>query len=34
LYFIGLAWMNKFKSGLLMGVGEAAQYLAEVICRE
>ena len=34
LYFLGLQWMNKFKSGFLMGVGESAQYLAEVICRE
>ncbi|HEX9090213.1 MAG TPA: NAD(P)-binding domain-containing protein, partial [Anaerolineales bacterium] len=34
VYFLGLAWMNKFTSGLLMGVGEAAQYLAEVISRE
>ena len=31
LYFLGMAWMNKFKTGFLMGVGEAAQYLAEVI---
>ena len=34
LYFIGLAWMNMFKTGLLMGVGGAAQYMAEIICRE
>lgn len=34
LYFLGLGWMNKFKTGLLMGIGESAQYLAEVICRE
>jgi len=34
LYFLGLQWMNKFKSGFLMGVGESAQYLAEVISRE
>ena len=31
LYFLGLAWMNKFTSGLLMGIGESAQYLAEVM---
>jgi putative flavoprotein involved in K+ transport len=31
LYFLGMPWMNKFKSGFLMGVGESAQYLAEVI---
>jgi putative flavoprotein involved in K+ transport len=29
LYFIGLPWLHKFKSGLLMGVGDDAQYLAE-----
>jgi putative flavoprotein involved in K+ transport len=34
LYFLGLQWMNKFKSGFLMGVGESAQYLAEIICEE
>lgn len=34
LYFLGMNWMNKFKTGFLMGVGESAQYLAEVICRE
>ena len=34
LYFLGLQWMNKFKSGFLMGIGESAQYLAEVICKE
>lgn len=34
LYFLGLQWMNKFKSGFLMGIGESAQYLAEVICIE
>ncbi|MGE5124439.1 MAG: NAD(P)-binding domain-containing protein [Acidobacteriaceae bacterium] len=34
LYFLGLAWMNKFNSGLLMGIGESARYLAEVIGRE
>lgn len=33
LYFLGMNWMNKFKTGFLMGVGESAQYLAEVICR-
>jgi len=33
LYFLGLAWMNKFTSGLLMGIGDSAQYLAEVISR-
>lgn len=34
LYFLGMNWMNKFKTGFLMGVGESAQYLAEVICTE
>ncbi len=34
LYFLGLQWMNKFKSGFLMGVGESAQYLADAICKE
>ncbi len=34
LYFLGLMWMNTFKSGFLMGIGESAQYLAEVICKE
>ncbi len=34
LYFLGMNWMNKFKTGFLMGVAESAQYLAEVICRE
>ena len=34
LYFLGMQWMNKFKSGFLMGIGESAQYLAEAICRE
>jgi putative flavoprotein involved in K+ transport len=29
LYFIGLPWLHKFQSGLLMGVGEDAQYLVE-----
>jgi putative flavoprotein involved in K+ transport len=34
LYFLGMPWMNMMKSGFLMGIGDAAQYLAEVICRE
>jgi putative flavoprotein involved in K+ transport len=32
LYFLGMPWMNKFKSGFLMEIAESAQYLAEVIC--
>jgi putative flavoprotein involved in K+ transport len=31
MYILGLGWMNKFKTGLLMGIGESAQYLSEVI---
>jgi len=31
LFFLGMPWMNKFKSGLLMGIAESAQYLAEMI---
>jgi putative flavoprotein involved in K+ transport len=31
LYYLGLLWMNKFKSGLLMGIAESAQHLAEEI---
>jgi putative flavoprotein involved in K+ transport len=34
LYFLGLPWMNTFKSGFLLGVSESAQYLAEVISKE
>ena len=29
LYFLGLHWMHTFKSGLLSGVGNDAEYLAE-----
>ena len=31
LYFVGLPWMPKWKSGLLAGVGEAAKLIAEQI---
>jgi putative flavoprotein involved in K+ transport len=34
LYFLGMPWMNKMKSGFLLGIGDSAQYLAEVICKE
>ncbi len=34
LYFLGMNWMNKFKSGFLLGIGESAQYLAEYIGKE
>jgi putative flavoprotein involved in K+ transport len=30
-YFLGLHWMHTFKSGVLFGVGEDAQYLADRI---
>jgi putative flavoprotein involved in K+ transport len=31
LYFVGLPWLSKYKSGLLVGVGEDAAYIAEHI---
>jgi putative flavoprotein involved in K+ transport len=31
LYFLGMPWMNKFKSGFLVAISESAQYLAEAI---
>lgn len=31
LYFIGLPWLYKVKSGLLIGIGEDAEYLSEKI---
>jgi len=31
LYFIGLPWLNKQKSGLLIGVGESAEFIADDI---
>ncbi len=34
MYFLGSPWMNKFKSGFLLGIGESAHYLAEMICKE
>jgi putative flavoprotein involved in K+ transport len=34
LYFLGMPWLNKMKSGFLLGIGDSAQYLAEVICKE
>jgi len=33
LYFLGMPWLNTMKSGLLMGVGEDAVFLAEQITR-
>lgn len=32
LYFLGLPWLHTQKSGLFLGVGEDAQYVAEHIC--
>ena len=29
LYFLGLHWMHRFKSGLLAGVGSDAEHLTE-----
>ncbi|HEX7588231.1 MAG TPA: NAD(P)-binding domain-containing protein, partial [Anaerolineae bacterium] len=34
LYFVGLPWLSKFKSGLLVGVGEDAAYVASHIAGE
>jgi putative flavoprotein involved in K+ transport len=34
LYMLGMPWMNMMKSGFLMGIGESASYLAEVICEK
>jgi len=31
LYFLGLHWMHTFKSGVLLGVGDDAAYLADRI---
>lgn len=31
LYFLGLNWLNKLKSGLLFGVGDDASFIASVI---
>jgi putative flavoprotein involved in K+ transport len=31
LYFVGLPWLHTFKSGLLLGVGEDAGYIAAAI---
>jgi len=34
LYFVGLPWLYKNKSGLLVGVGEDAQYIASAIAAD
>ena len=34
LYFLGMPWMNKMKSGFILAIGKSAQYLAEDICKE
>jgi putative flavoprotein involved in K+ transport len=31
LYFLGLHWLYQFKSGLLLGVGEDAAFIASEI---
>lgn len=31
LYFVGMPWLSKYKSGLLVGVGEDAEYIASHI---
>ena len=31
LYFVGLPWLSKLKSGLLLGVGEDAAFIADAI---
>ena len=31
LYFVGLPWLYKQKSGLLVGMGEDAEYIASAI---
>ena len=31
LYFVGMPWLHKYKSGLLAGVGEDAEYIASHI---
>jgi len=31
LYFVGLPWLHKYKSGLLVGVGEDAEYVVSQI---
>jgi putative flavoprotein involved in K+ transport len=31
LFFMGLPWLNKHKSGLLLGVGEDADFIASTI---
>jgi putative flavoprotein involved in K+ transport len=34
LYFVGLPWLYKNKSGLLLGVGEDAEYIASTIASD
>ena len=31
LYFVGMPWLDKMKSGLLIGAGEHAEYIASKI---
>jgi putative flavoprotein involved in K+ transport len=35
LYFVGLHWLHKFKSGTLFGIGEDAAFVAsEILARK
>ena len=34
LYFVGLPWLSKMKSGLLLGVGDDAEYIASQIAAQ
>lgn len=34
LYFIGFPWLNKRKSGIIYGIAEDAQYLANVLTKQ
>lgn len=34
MYFIGLMWMNTFKSSFLLEIGNSSQYLVDFICKE
>jgi putative flavoprotein involved in K+ transport len=34
LYFIGFPWLNKRKSGIIYGIAEDAQYIADVLTKQ
>jgi len=34
LYFVGFPWLNSRKSGIIYGIGEDAQYIANVIAEQ